>query len=55
MSAAAVVVIVTRPRPNQQSEQFSYETVADSSMSVADVLRQLADELDAGPTLPPVE
>lgn len=57
MSSASVVVIISRPRPPQGPQSGYGETTVsvlyDETDSDAEILRKAADQLDAGPTLPP--
>lgn len=49
-----MVIVITRPRPpQQQPTRHEVTTIALDTMSLSAILRQAADELDAGPTLPP--
>lgn len=59
MSSAAVVVVITRPRPQQNAQggddgETTVSILYDENDSDSDILRKAADQLDAGPTLPPV-
>lgn len=59
MSAAPIVIIVTRPRPPQaraydrDPEPESISVIGGEDEATSAILRRAADQLDAGPTLPP--
>lgn len=53
MTAAAVLIVINRPtRPNKAAETIEVQ-VLEQDDSLSSVLRRAADQLDAGPTLPP--
>lgn len=55
MTPAAVVIIISRPRPQQANEETQITVMADSGDTIATILRRAADEQECGPTLPPSE
>jgi hypothetical protein len=58
VSAASVVVIINRPRPQNSTAMWDPEPeqisvlAGDPNESSASILRRAADQLDAGPQLP---
>lgn len=54
MTVATIIIVVSRPtRPNKAAETLEVQ-VLENDDSLSSVLRRAADQLDAGPTTPPI-